>query len=544
MPGAMRLSAREVLLALGVIATVAPAAVPVTPQTTLTGRVTIVELGRAEPVRRAKVTLTGGTANVTARTTDTDTDGWYRFDEVSPGTLRVHVAKPGFVMPGRGSHQAIGAPVRISAEPARLDLELLRGSAIEGRVLDEAGRPLPDIQVSVVRFEYDLIGRHPIDVIETTTDSNGAYRLHTLPAGAYYVRARPNQLQTADPVRIPGRPPMVPAMTYYPGTARSEQAGRIEIGVGQEVSGMDIALTSVEAALVGGRIVRSAGDLAPRLSVRLQAVGGPVGEVRGGFLPETGDFFYRAVPPGDYWLSAVTLTADGRLEAIVQRLTVAGADMTGLTLQTAPGRDVLARVVVDDGTPAPADAKIVAPETALNLPAPIDGPGPGPTAGPAGNAINLGPLFGPRLIRVERLPPGYALAAVLLDGLDVTDTPVDFQATPGSLEVRLTTAVGRAAGTVRDGEGRPAAGLDVVAFAADDAKWGGVSRFVKATETGVDGAFELDGLLPGAYYVAAGVIEPNAWMSPDVLRRLVTGTPVDVRPGETTELALTPGGVR
>ena len=527
----------------------APAAVPGGPISTqdavLTGRVTVQETDRTVPVRRARV-IVSGAASAMVLTTDTDTEGRFRISGLPAGPVRLRVEKPGFVMPGRGSFRTLGVPVTLAAGGTTTqNVAMLRGAALEGQVVNENGRPVSDAEMSAVRFVHGLTGRHPAEIVATTTDSNGRYRLHTLAPGEYYVRARLGVTTVPDPVRVPGRPPLVSVTTYFPGTARGDQARAILVGPGQEVRGLDFAMPSAEVATVSGTVIDSGGRVAPRMTMRMQAVGGPTGEVRGGFLPQNGSFFFRNVPPGDYWISAVTDSDDRGIEAVVYRLPVSGTDVPNVTLRTAAGRVVSGRIVVDGDAAAPPGVRVVPHGTAFELPRPRDmaGDGSAPVAGDG--AFELHGLFGPSLLRVEGLPPGHALAAVLLDGADITDVPTDFQTSNGTVELNVTARTGHVTGVVTDAAGAALAGVTVVAFAVDDSTWGGLSRHVRAVETGPDGGFAFDGLLPGGYFVAAAPnLEQNGWMSPNVLRRLSHDRPITVSAGESVTIALTEGGLR
>src|SRR4029079_945052 len=102
------------------------------PGASLSGRVTTGSGVAMRPVRRARVTLTGG--GVTApRLADTDTKGLFRFDRLPAGTgFKIAVQSPGFV-----TWEADAAP--------NAELKMERAGAIEGVVMDAAGDPLTNI---------------------------------------------------------------------------------------------------------------------------------------------------------------------------------------------------------------------------------------------------------------------------------------------------------------------------------------------------------------------------------------------------------------
>jgi hypothetical protein len=154
---------------------------------------------------------------------------------------------------------------------------------------------------------------------------------------------------------------------------------------------------------------------------------------------------------------------------------------------------------------------------------------------------------GPRRLRVLTTPAGWALKSILVNGIDVTDTPLMFGTNEQSLrdvEVVLTDRVTEIVGGVTDDRGRPAADYVVVAFATDRAQWYQQSRFLKNTSPARDAAFALRGLPPGQYYVAAidrrlGAEEAGELENPEFLESLVAhATRVTLSEGQRTTLTL------
>ena len=263
------------------------------------------------------------------------------------------------------------------------------------------------------------------------------------------------------------------------------------------------------------------------IAPRLQRVGGPVGEVRGISIPDSSDFSYPSVPAGDYWLMGVARPSPAAdLEFAALRVTVGSQDLAKLTLTTAKGAAVNGRVEGEGGSaPELGKLEVVAHETEFELPplrgTPALGVSPAPVA-PDGTFSFHG-LFGPRLLRFNRLPPGWALRSATLDGADVTDTPVDFKGTdsPRVLRIVITSRTSSASGIVRDGAGKAMSGARVVVFADDERTWGFRSRLIKAAESGADGRYSIEGLLDGRYHVVAvPYLEEGSWLDAGVLRRL------------------------
>ncbi len=495
----------------------------------ISGRVQIDVNSTAQPVRRARVTLESEALQ--PRTTDTDTDGRYQFTNLPAGAYRVGAEKAGFVPLVRDSRRTFDRPAAVAIEAgqkAQHDLWMMRGAALEGRVLIDTGAPGIDIIVSALRFAYEEGGRRAVPVAQARTDDRGRFRVHTLPPGEYLLEAAADPLNADRGAQVPGQRPTVLTRSYFPNAAQIEGGRTVALTYGQEIAGIDFTLSTLPAAVVSGRIVASTG--APQESLpRIQRVGGPVGEVRGSGSPTGGGFRYPAVPAGDYWLMGVAQPSKGAdPEFGVMRISVAGQDLTTISISTGRGALVNGRVEVDGGATLALDRlQVVAHQTEFELPG---AGGPVNWSAPVGVApdgtFTLKDVFGPRLLRIARLPASWALKQTLLDGKDITDASFDFRGAdrPHELRLLITSRTNGVTGVVRDAAGQPAPGARVVAFSADEQTWKFRSRTIKATETGADGRYVIEGLLDGRYHIAAvPYLEPGAWMDASVLRRLESG---------------------
>lgn len=509
----------------------------------IAGRVLIDVNSAAQPVRRARLTLESESVT---RTTDSDTDGQYRFADLPPGSYRVRAEKAGFVPIVRDARRTFDrpAPVEIAVgQKAQHDLWMTRGAALEGRVRIDTGAPGVDIVVSALRLGYDETGRRPIPVAQARTDDRGHFRVHTLPPGEYYLEAAPDPLRVISGIPVPGRRPTLLARSYFPSAPVIEGGRTLALTAGQEIGGLDFTLSTVPAVVVSGRVVPSTGG--PFVSLpRVQRVGGPVGEVRGSGSPDGGDFRYPNVPPGEYWLmGAARLVKGGDMEFGVLRISVAGQDLTSITIPTTKGAEVNGRVEIDGGATVPMDRlEVIAHQTEFELPGVVNSPTDwsAPVGVAADGTFSLKDVFGPRLIRMAKLPPGWALKQTLLDGADTTDSSFDFRggARPHDLRVVITSRTSRVTGVVRDASGQPIAGARVVAFSHDPQTWKFRSRMIKAAETGADGRYVIDGLLDGDYHlVAAPYLEPGSWMDAAVLRRL-EGAAVPMKAANAAQLTV------
>lgn len=496
----------------------------------VSGRMTVMTPAGLAPVRRARVTIESD-ALKQPMTTDTDTDGRYRFNVLPSGSFRIRSEKTGFVPRIEDPRRAFEPPAPFDVKAGQsltLDLPMQPGAALEGRLLKDNGDPAANIVVSAVRMAYDVNGRRPTAVRQVKTDDLGRFRLHTLPPGEYQVDAAPDPLDAGRQMPTPGPRPPSPSRTYYPGTPRLDEARMVAVTVGQTAGNLDFTMTNVSTSSVRGKVVTSGGMSPSGPAVRLQRVGGPVGEVRCSTLIEANDFFCVNVPAGDYWLIAVARSAPGAdPEFSVTRFTVEGQDVTNVVLATARQPRVSGRI---EGLANPAGLQVVAYETSFQWPAlPGDPPLKWASLVAADGTFTFAELPGPRILRVDGLPAGVAIKNIFLGETDVADAPMEIKAgdTPPLVRVVLTSETAALSGVVKDALGKPAAGARVIVFSDDERLWGTRSRVIRAVEARTDGAYEISGLIPGAYrVVAVSFLEALSWTDAAVLSQLTPAAQV------------------
>jgi hypothetical protein len=343
-----------------------PAATPKpTPaaRTVLAGRV-VGDSG--EPVPDAAVSLaprkSGPRPMVSAYTVSADEAGSFRFEGLDPGLYDVYAYLPGFVPDTDAQTGRVLGPYRPGDN---VTVRLVKGGVVTGTVADGQGQPLVSLNVRAMRVR-DLDGGPSPESSgsEDRTDDRGVYRIYGLRPGLYVVYAGGNNSGVFGPFGNYGE-----VATFYPSGTR-DTAAEVPVRAGQETAGLDIRLRDDPARSITGTIESPAGapdDLGIGVVVVLTyaSTGMPAGTA---FLNSTSgqrSFSFDSVADGEYDLQATTNARDGGtlLASVSQRVSVRGADVTGLRLMLTPLASASGTLRIEPaaeaGRPAPEACKAV-----------------------------------------------------------------------------------------------------------------------------------------------------------------------------------------
>jgi hypothetical protein len=377
------------------------------------------------------------------------------------------------------------------------------------------------------------------------TDDTGAFRVYGLAPGDYYVAA------SAGLVDAVKRDPPI----YYPGTPSIAEAQPITLGVGAEATA-DFQLVALRSARVSGVVLNSRGSpVAAMVNLNSEAVGmGP--SIDGTGVPPLqlhadaapdGTFTIENVPPGPYSLTALVLnlpevlTTAQRMppmdripETAAMPVVVAGDDLSGITLVTRSGGRLSVRFVADTGVVRPLPTGLRVEMRGLQTGGMRMSIGNATT-----NEVQLAGMSGPFHLDVQGVPDGWTISAILIDGINVIDEPIDLKGESASARIVLTDRVTSLGGTVQSrgdvGE------QSVVVFPDDAAKWTYPSRYLRTTRTDREGRFQISGLPPDERYLAAAVdyIDDGEGEDPQFLERLrARATSVSLGEGQRRSIQL------
>jgi protocatechuate 3,4-dioxygenase beta subunit len=143
-----------------------------------------------------------------------DATGHFVFHSLPPGKYRLVAIRNGFrpsvYEDERGGDIVLGRNERLN----NLMMRAVPASAIEGTVTNGDGEQVSGVRVEALRYVYAAGKRRMEVAAQSQTDDLGAYRLHGLGAGCYFIRAIPG----ADDVGQSTHPDIAPndIPTFYP----------------------------------------------------------------------------------------------------------------------------------------------------------------------------------------------------------------------------------------------------------------------------------------------------------------------------------------
>jgi Carboxypeptidase regulatory-like domain len=532
----------------GAVSPQAPARdnVPKTGTARIRGRVYAADSGA--PLRRAQVRLFAPELR-DQRVTSTDERGVYEFKELPGGRFSLTASKGSYVTLQYGQTRPMqgGTPLQVldGQIVEKVDFALPRGAVITGRVVDEFGEPIADVQVMPVQSRFTQGRRRlmPVGGRGSQTNDIGEYRLFGLSPGEYYISATIRNFNFGgDSDDRNGYAP-----TYYPGTANGPEAQRVTVQVGQSLGEINITLVATRTATITGTVTDSEGRpvLQGGVTAFPRGTGGMFFGPSGGGPIRDGSFTLSGVAPGEYTLRANIGNAmgnDGRPESATAVVTVNGADISGVQLTAMPLATVTGRVVVLD---AAAAQSLKLPIRLQFLPV-----NPDDQMFMLGGSVTVKEDFtfegkvAPGKFRVFSGGPmvGWAIRSVRQDTRDVTDTGVEISANSetGAIEIELTNRLSELSGVVTNQRGDVAKDYTVLVFSQDREQWEGNTRYRSQGRPDQEGRFKIRALPAGSYYgVALESVDPGESFDPDFLERIRTkATMFSLRDGETKSLDL------
>jgi len=295
---------------------------------TISGRV-VNENG--QPLTGATVFARAVGTSMQGRTTVTDSEGNVELSALDQAAYSVSAMLPAYATALRDSdtptYYRVGDSVR---------LELVRGGVVTGTVTTAAGEPVVAINVRAYRIR-DAKGQPPKTPLtsfgERSTDDRGIYRIYGLAPGTYLVAAGGSGYSYGWMNGYDSDSP-----TYAPSSTR-DNAAEITVRIGEEIS-VDIRYRGEPGHTVSGTIKAKGTN---GTNITLMPVGSDFMPVGSNYQPSgTRGFAISGVGDGDYELVAQEVVSAQGVASVElalsepRRITVKGADVTGIELTTKP----------------------------------------------------------------------------------------------------------------------------------------------------------------------------------------------------------------
>jgi protocatechuate 3,4-dioxygenase beta subunit len=280
------------------------------------------------------------------RPTSSDEQGRFTLDNLAPGAYLIYADLPGYV----------AAPDDNEAREQKyyrpgdtVSIRMIKGGIITGTVTTMSGEPVIGIKINAIRLR-DLKGRPMTQSAfdlqrEFRTDDRGVYRLYGVLPGTYLLSAGGRSI-----VPIVTGAYDSDAPTYYPSSTR-DAAAEVTVHSGQETGAIDIRYRDYTGHAMSGTVSGTTGGSAMNVAVITASdavtqsfLGLAVAPIGQG--PQS--FQFDGLADGEYNVSATS--SDSSSGSLPRRVTVKGADATGIELTITPYASIAGRVVVE---PAP-----------------------------------------------------------------------------------------------------------------------------------------------------------------------------------------------
>lgn len=456
----------------------------------------------------------------------TDETGQFAFESLPAGRYVLSGRKPGYLEIEYGGLRARqpGSPVSVgSAEKIDIRFILPRASALAGTVTDEGGRPLPSmtVQLLVMKRSFDTEALQPARDVESRdvlTDEQGRFRLYGVPPGEYFLGVTPPaKLRLGSVSTSSNAVPTALASTFYPNAQSISHARRLTIGEGEELVAVDVYVPRTPVAVFTGTTSTEGGAPAvaevtlfpavPYVPATFVPTERGTAISLGGIVKVTtkpdGSFAVRGLSPGRYQIVARSAanSSDSNPGWAILQVEVTADAQNAERIVLRRGAVVAGRFQVDD---EPKTRNLPKSNLSLSLNFAAGGglsfprlavDGEGNFTFPSVPAGTYWPL-------VHELPGGVAIERVLVNGMDVTGSPIEVRDNvKNTVVLHATAKSGHLTGRIVANTERDTSEYFVVLVPVDPRYWNPTMARGLAIKPDASGEYEFSRIPAGKYKI-------------------------------------------
>lgn len=450
---------------------------------------TVVNSLTGVPLAHARVnawTVRNGTHSNSS--SQTDDLGHFSIGNLDPGTYTLGATRSGFVDANYGAHTQSGSGTPLELAPAEtikdLRIELAPEAMIYGRVLDQNDDPVRGVSVEALRRVFGHSEARLLRIDQTMSQADGTFVLGGFASGTYYVCAMPSARATH---------------TCFPNALNFSSATPIQVASGESFRGAEIRLQRTATYHIRGRIQIPAG--APenlQLQINVTNISDKdFGNSIGG-SPREGKFDYAGFEPGTYRIqinplpisitdpstgTSATRYYGGKIDVVI-----ADSDQD-VVIPLSTGVEITGKIRVEGDAPDPSILRQFAGR-GISMFAPSSYVAS--EVSPDGAFAFHGAFAETYHLSISNTPDGTYLKSVRFNQREIPGADLDLTSgIGGTLDIVLSPNPATLTGTVRDENGKPAAGAHVHLFLGDD--------FKRSATADQNGRFQFSSLAPGDY---------------------------------------------
>jgi hypothetical protein len=549
-----------------------PAPPPTPPGDLCTIEGQIFDASTGQPLRKASLSLNlirmspGMAPGPGSYSATTDAAGKYSISGMEPGQYRVNASHMGFLNMQYNARrpEGPGTPLELARgqKMTGVDFRLTPHGVIAGRMLDEDGDPLQNVQIQLLRMSYAR-GRKQLQQYNgSNTNDLGEYRISGISPGKYYLcatyRSRLSMMimdGNAIVANGPARQQEDYAPTFYPGVTDVSAAVPMEMKPGQQLQGINLKLAKIHTVSLKGTVINTTaapavpeqlpgrGNVRINVNVQLEPRNSLMlnGMTQGASVNQNGTFEFPSIAPGSYNLIAMTngVNSSSR-HATIMPIDVGNSNVEGLTLTINPGVTVSGHIRVDGETTDPI------PSFQVRLNAWMQGFNinpPQPAKADAQDNFSFDDVNPEHFeVVVAPLSGTFYLKSIRAGNTDVLANGLDLTGGGGAtVDVVIGVNAPQITGTVQNPATQQPAMAVTVVLVPQEKERREVSLYYRTTNTDQSGSFTIGRVNPGEYRVYAWEeVEFGSWFDPDFLKPVESkGSPVSVREGSPASVQLT-----